>query len=137
MYEVEMQEMSAEFLPCWKAAGKHLDRQVDVGIHDSCRAHPHPPFLDHLSFRLGNQLFFVRVEDIEGEFTGPGSLDGLKHIAKTANGRACILPMKKGLSGQWVAVHSGWGLVDALTDLPINPAALVSDRDRDDAVGDS
>ena len=65
MYEIEMQEMSEAFLPCWKAAGIHLSKQVDGGIQSWLRAHPYPPFLEHLSFRLGNQLFFVRVEDVD------------------------------------------------------------------------
>mgnify|MGYP001373253204 CR=1 FL=1 len=32
MYEIEMQEMSEAFFPCWKAAGIHLSKQVDGGI---------------------------------------------------------------------------------------------------------
>jgi hypothetical protein len=28
MHNIEMQEMSPEFLKCWQAAGMHLDKQV-------------------------------------------------------------------------------------------------------------
>ena len=81
MYTIELQKMSPQFLDCWKAAGNHLNRQVQDGIQSWLRAHPFPPFLEHLSFRLGNQLFFIRVEDIDQDIEGPGSLAGLNTIA--------------------------------------------------------
>lgn len=31
MHEIEMQEMSAAFLHCWKAAGIHISEHVDGG----------------------------------------------------------------------------------------------------------
>lgn len=129
MYEIEMQEMSEDFLECWRAAGAHLNRRVDGGIRSWLRAHPYPPFLEHLSFRLGNQLFFVRVEDADGKVEGPGSLRGLESAARAANGRACILLMRKKMIGEaWVASKPGWGLSDAMSGEPIDPAALVSDE---------
>jgi hypothetical protein len=109
MYEIEMQEMSNGFFQCWKAAGVHLGNQVDGGIQSWLRAHPYPPFLEHLSFRLGNQLFFVRIEDADGRIQGPGSLSGLASVATAANGHACILPMKKLRSGAWAPQRPGWG----------------------------
>lgn len=74
MHNIEMQEMSPEFLKCWQAAGMHLDKQVQGGIKTWLRAHPYPPALKHFSFRLGNQLFFVRVEDVDGKVEGPGGM---------------------------------------------------------------
>jgi hypothetical protein len=129
MYEIEMQEMSEAFFPCWKAAGIHLGKQIDVGIQSWMRAHPYPPFLEHLSFRLGNQLFFVRIEDVDDKIRGPGSKRGLAAAAGAANGHACILPMKKRLFGDsWVAALPGWGLLDAVTGMPIDPVSLVTDE---------
>lgn len=129
MHDIEMQEMSQEFLKCWQAAGMHLNQQVDGGIQSWLRAHPYPPFLEHLSFRLGNQLLFIRVEDAEGKVDGPGSLRGLNAVAEGANGHACILPMKKKfLGGNWVPDNSGWGLLDAKTRKPIDPVSLVTDE---------
>jgi hypothetical protein len=128
MFEIEMQEMSDTFFPCWKAACIHLNKQVDGGIQSWLRAHPYPPFLEHLSFRLGNQLFFVRVEDVDGKVDGPGGLRGLAAVARAANGRACILPMKQLASGAWEADAPGWGLLDAETGKPIDPVALVTDE---------
>lgn len=129
MYEIEMHEMTNAFLPCWKAAGVHLSKQADGGLQTWLRAHPYPPFLEHLSFRLGNQLFFVRVEDVDGKVNGPGNPQGHVTAARDANGIACIMPMKrKFLSGDWVADAAGWGLLDASTGKPISPVELVSDQ---------
>ncbi len=117
MYEIEMNEISEAFFPCWKAAGIHLSKQVDGGIQSWLRAHPYPPFLEHLSFRLGNQLFFVRVDDVDGKVQGPGNPQGAVTAARSANGRACILPMKKKLfGGAWVADMPGWGLLAGRRD---------------------
>lgn len=128
MHDIEMQDMSEEFLKCWQAAGNHLNKQVDVGIQSWLRAHPYPPFLEHLSFRLGNQLFFIRVEDVDGNVPGPGILRGLHMIADGCQGHACIMPMKKKfLGGGWVPATDGWGLIDARTNHPINPVTLVTD----------
>jgi hypothetical protein len=129
MYEIDMQEMSEAFFSCWKAAGSHLNKQVDGDIQTWLRAHPYPPFLEHLSFRLGNQLFFVRVEDVDGKVKGPGSLRGLTAAARAANGHACVLPMKKKLfGGVWVTDARGWGLLDAETGSPLDPVALVTEE---------
>jgi hypothetical protein len=129
MYELDMSEISEAFFPCWQAAGIHLSKQVDGGIQSWLRAHPYPPFFEHLSFRLGNQLFFVRVLDVDEKVQGPGNPTGFIAAARSANGRACILPMKRKLfGGAWVANMPGWGLLDAETRRPIDPVALITDQ---------
>lgn len=129
MHNIEMHEMTEAFFPCWTAAGIHLSKQVDGGIQSWLRAHPYPPFLEHLSFRLGNQLFFVRIEDVDGKAQGPGTIRGLAAAARDGNGHACILPMKKKLfGGSWVADMPGWGLLNAETRKPINPVSLVTEE---------
>lgn len=129
MHNIEMQEMSPEFLKCWQAAGNHLNKQAQGGIQSWLRAHPYPPFLEHLSFRLGNQVFFVRVEDADKRIEGPGSMRGLMSIADGCKGHACIMPMKKKfLGGVWVTERGGWGLVDARTGAAVDPAMLITDQ---------
>jgi hypothetical protein len=119
--------MTQEFFECWQAAGNHLNEQIPGGIQFWLRGHPYPPFLEHLSFRLGNQLFFIRIEDVNGTVQGPGNLLGLNAVAKGNNGHACLLPMKKRLSGEWVPIaKSGWGLQDAATGEPVDPFSLVT-----------
>lgn len=60
MHTVETHEMTPAFYEIWRAAGQHLNSQVEGGIRSWLRAHVSPPILEHLSFRLGNQLFFIR-----------------------------------------------------------------------------
>ena len=128
MHEIEMHQMSDAFLACWKAAGTHLSGKAD-GHQTWLRAHPYPPFLEHLSFRLGNQLFFVRVEDVEGKITGPGNSKGHITAARLANGHACVMPMRRqSVGGAWSADMPGWGLLDAETGRPVDPVALVTDQ---------
>ena len=127
MHDIDMQEMSPEFFECWKAAYEHLNDQVDDGIHSWLRVHPYPPFLEHLSFRLCNQLFFVRIVDADSKIQPPGSMQGLFMIAEATGGHACILPMKRPYSvSPWVAEEPGWGLLDARTHKPVNPVVLVT-----------
>jgi len=129
MHNIEMQEMSPEFLKCWQAAALHLDKQVQGGINTWLRAHPYPPFLEHLSFRLGNQLFFVRVEAAGGKIAGPGNLQGLFSVAEGCQGHACVMPMKmKFFGGAWAAETGGWGLLDANSRAPVNAFELVTDK---------
>jgi len=128
MYEVETHDMKPEFLECWKAAGIHISNQVQGGLHSWLKATPYPPFLEHLSFRLGNQNFYIRVTDVSGDIDGPGSERGLFAIADGSNGHACFMPMRKKLLGGWVPDRAGWGLVDARTGKAVNPTDLVSDE---------
>jgi len=127
MYEIDSQEMTPDFFECWKAAGMHLNAQVQGGIQGWLRAHPYPPFLEHLSFRLGNQLFFIRIIDVDGKVSGPGTMNGLLNLANEANGHACLMPMKKSFPGRkWCSEEGGWGIVDASTNTPVDPTTLVS-----------
>src|SRR5690606_7790991 len=92
------------FLSCWIAAVNHLNKHLEGGIDFSYLAHPYAPFLEHLTFRVGNQLFFVRVEDVDGTVRGPGTIEGLNYVARLANGVACILPMRnQSEGGAWKA----------------------------------
>lgn len=126
MQHIHMAEFSNDFGYCWNAAGSHLQAQGQ-GALNWLKASLTPPFLEHFSFRLGNQLFFVRVEDVDKKVDSPGSLKGLLTIAKGCNGHACIMYMKR-TGEEWRCTVPGWGLVDAETEQPTNPVALVSDE---------
>ncbi len=126
MFTVPTIEMSREFHAVWLAAGQHLERQVDQGI-SWLKCDPRPPFLEHLSFRLGNQLFFIRVMAEDGSVEAPGHIGGLEAIAKGCNGHACLMPMRM-IRGEWRPLVPGWGLVDLVTELPVDPPALVTDE---------
>lgn len=126
MHNIEMQEVTPEFAEVWKIAGLHLDKQVQGGIKFWLRAHLNPPFLEHISFRLGNQLFFIRIVDEDGRVEGPAGINGLLSIANECGGHACLMPMKKKMFGGWGTVRSGWGLIDAGTGEAVDPIALVT-----------
>lgn len=128
MYQINAPEMSPEFFKAWQAAGIHLNSMIDGGIPSWLRAHPYPPFLEHLSFRLGNQLFFVRIVDSQGHIHGPGSMEGLLSVASRAEGHPCLMPMTFTPGRGWSAELPGWGLRNALTSQPVDPVSLVTDK---------
>ena len=57
----------------WQAAGLHIQNQVQGESKSWLRSHINPPFLEHLSFRFGNQLFYIRIQDVDDELDIPGS----------------------------------------------------------------
>ncbi len=121
-----MAEVSQEFAECWHAAGLHLQEQGQ-GALKWLRSHLAPPFLEHFSFRIGNQLFFVRVEDADDRVKGPSSIAGLFEVADGCKGHACLMPMIK-RGNEWRCAAPGWGLLDAHTEKILNPVALVTDE---------
>ena len=128
MYDIEMHDVSEEFARCWQAAGRHIQMQMQGPFRSWLKATLIPPFLEHLSFRLGNQLFFIRLGDVDGKLEIPGSLEGLQSIADGCKGHACLMPMHR-QAGRWPPDASGWGLLDAQTGGIFDPVALVSDVD--------
>lgn len=121
-----MAEFSDDFASCWNSVGRHLQNQAQGSLH-WLKATLIPPFLEHFSFRLGNQLFFVRIEDVEGIVESPGTLNGLLSIAKGCNGHACLMPMKRH-GNNWQCVLPDWGLQDVETGKLLNPVGLVTDE---------
>ena len=127
MHAIEMHEVSEEFARCWRAAGQHIQKQVQGPMNSWLKASLNPPFLEHLSIRLGNQLFFVRVEDVEGRLVVPGTRRGLLMIARECKGHACIMLVKE-KAGTWTPEVGGWGLVDANTGRAVDPLTFISDE---------
>ena len=127
MYDIEMDEPSENFARCWLASGRHLAASAQDGSVSWLKATLTPPFLEHLSFRIGNQLFFIRVEDAGGNIPGPGNPDGFRIIANGCNGVPCRMPMRQSGS-EWKPEFPGWGLIHAETSQPLNPVTLVSDE---------
>lgn len=124
---IEMHQPSEEFAKCWQAAGRFLSNKGDGNIN-WLKANLTPPFLEHLSFRLGNQLFYVQVIDVDGALETPGSTKGLETLATGCNGIACLMPMKK-IGGEWEATQNGWGLIELASNTSIEPVSFVSDEE--------
>ena len=128
MHEIEMHDVSEEFARCWQAAGRHLQIQMQGAASNWLKANLDPPFLEHLSFRLGNQLFFVRIEDVEERLRVPGSRSGLLSVAESCGGHGCLMPMRF-RGGIWTPDVMGWGLLNVRAAAErIDPVALVTDE---------
>lgn len=123
-----MGEVTEAFAACWQAAGVHLQEEAErAGLPLMwLKANLEPPFLEHLSFRFGNQLFFVRLEDADGAVQGPGSVGGLLAIAQGCQGHPCILQMRRN-GDEWRPARSGWGLNHATTGAHVVPPAMLTE----------
>jgi hypothetical protein len=82
---------------------------------------------EHLSFRIGNQLFFVFIEVPGVMLFDDRAQRLLSMVADEAKGIPCLLRVRK-TSGGYAVANPGWGLVHACTGRPVNPPALVSDE---------
>jgi hypothetical protein len=127
MHPIEMHEVSDEFAHCCLAAVQHIETRAEGRLRSWLKNNLHHPFLEHLSFRLGNQLFFIRLEDADGLLQLPGSRDGLFTVAAGCKGHPCIMPMQH-RAGRWTAQLPGWGLTDPRNGMSIDPIALITDE---------
>ena len=130
MHDVETNSPSPEFIRCWNAAGSHLQACGGSPEFRWLKATPIPPFLEHLSFALGNQLFFVRLVSKARTdaipLVTPGSPAGLQAISAGCNGHACVMPLDEGPDG-WQPVEPGWGLLHLETGKRVDPPSLATD----------
>jgi len=137
VFEIENHGMSQKYLAAWTFAYNYLNTRLRqctfewshpaFPLYSWRRNYPHPPCLDHLSFRCGNQLFFVRL-DVEFESV-PGSMAGLIRITKGNNGFACLFPIAE-KEGQFVATTGEWGLIDAISKEKIDPISKITSENQ-------
>jgi len=127
MENIEMDEATDAFRECWAAAGRHLAKQVQGGSLSWLKVSLVPPVLEHLSFRIGNQSFFIRVYDVDRKVDGPGNPKGYHYIAQKCEGHALLMPMRYRL-GEWQPDLPGWGLFDPENRLAVNPLDWVTDE---------
>ena len=133
IYSVFDFQPDGDFRECYLTAKKHLEIKSDGGLVWQ-KAWAAPPFLEHLSFGLGNQKFFIRLYDIDGQLECPPNEDGTVLAAEQFNGIACYLPMQK-KNNTWNVVGGGWGLFkhanrepEFPNDPPVNPTDLITDE---------
>ncbi|MBR7069952.1 MAG: hypothetical protein IKI30_05850, partial [Oxalobacter sp.] len=81
-------QATEEFIECWQAAGSWIQRKAEGNDIAWMRANLDLPLMEHLSFRLGNQLFFIRVTDADELIESPGTLEDLMKIAEACKGHA-------------------------------------------------
>ena len=125
-YDIKPFSITPDFKACWMAAGKHLNLRVRDAGASWLRAEL-PPFREHLSFALGNQIFFLQIMDAQSPKNGWVQPDRLNSVVKDANGIGCLMPMR--LENEtWRPIELGWGLIDYRSKEPINPFELVTDE---------
>lgn len=124
MYPVEQSPPSDDFKNAWSAAGQHIQKQADSGL-SWLRATLNPPMAEHLSFRIGNQIFFIFIE--AAEFSYPQGKELFDKVCLEAYAIPCLMPMKNWF-GKWKPSNSGWGLVHTKSNKVINPLDYVSNE---------
>ncbi len=123
MYEVEQGEIPREFEIAWQCARRHIKNMGQ----DAVQGFFTPSSLsmaEHLSFRLGNQLFFVYVDTDVLPFVGKRKEMFLGECHE-AEATPCVLKMEQ-RTVTFEPSHAGWGFVDPVTGSSINPTDLVS-----------
>ena len=129
MFPVEFETTSEDFVPCWRAAGMHLREVGDLGHTRFIRSNLTPIILEHHSFVLGNQIFFIYVCDVKNKVQPPSSVKGCIYAAELGNGVPCILEMRQEENGDWKPVNEGWGLKHAETNELMNPQDYMTNQD--------
>ncbi len=122
-----MNKITEEFETCWKAAGRHLISRVDNLNLRLLRDELVPPFLEHMAFIIGNQLFMINILPDDPNIQLPTSRDSCIEIAERANAVPCFMRMKK-VKGQWVPVDSEWGLTSEIHHTPLDPVSLITEE---------
>jgi len=123
-HAIEQDPPSNSFIAAWNTAGKHIQQQADTGFN-WLRANLNLPMAEHLSFRIGNQIFFVFIN--AAEFSHKFNGTAFNRVYKEANAIPCLLDMEESL-GSWKVSRAGWGLIHAETGKEINPLNYVSDE---------
>ena len=125
-YEIAPFEVTPEFEECWHSAGQHLNLRIRDSGASWLRAEL-PVFREHLSFALGNQLFFVQLYNVDEPTNGWWQSTRLSMAVEDANGIGCLMPMKL-RDGAWKPVEPGWGLIDMNSRLSLIPAEKVTEE---------
>ena len=99
---------SQDFKDCFALVKKHLLQKSDNGLVWQ-KSQPNPPFLEHLSFHLGNQKFFVTITDVDQELEVPSDINNAAHAARLFNGLPCAIFVEKS-DGKWSIIGEDWCL---------------------------
>jgi hypothetical protein len=118
--------MTSEFFQCLNSARNFLiEASADLPVH--WFGHPdRPTYREHLSFSLGNQLFFIYIDPDISEITGPSPVEETLRVAAQAEGIPCRMRMTQTDNG-WEPVNEDWGLENIVTGQPVHPPTLVTE----------
>lgn len=124
---------NAEFLRCYEVAAKLIEERFfkpnkKENFVRWLKFIAQPPFLEHLSFRIGNQLFCVRIVDVDGNLIVPGASAGVYLAAEEYRGVPLILSMRK-KDGVWAPTfRPGSEFFDPRTSETVDPLKLVTNE---------
>lgn len=128
-YNIPMREPCSEFIDAYNSMGRHFN-ELRKSMPESLsflRTQPVPPMIDHLSFKIGNQIFFVYMDPMDDSVEPVSNLDAMIEFAEDVTAIPCLMPMRRAGIG-WEPATSGWGLIDARTGKPVDPPDLVTDE---------
>lgn len=97
-----------DFKDCFAIVKEHLRQKSDNKLVWQ-KSQPYPPFLEHLSFHLGNQKFFVTIIDVDQKLKVPSDIYGAAHAARLFNGLPCAIFVAKS-EGKWSVIGEDWCL---------------------------
>jgi hypothetical protein len=128
-YNIPMRKPCSAFIDAYNSMGAHFNglRKMMPESFSFLRMQPVPPLLDHLSFKIGNQIFFVYMDPLDQSVEPVSNLGAMIDFAENSAAIPCLMLMKRTSLG-WEPATSGWGLVDARTGKPVNPPDLVTDE---------
>ena len=86
---------------------------------------PAPPWLEHFCFSLGNQIFFICIEDVDGQLQTPTDSSHCIHAASLVGGIPCVIQVKEA-DENWHPVTADWGLIHAQTRQTVDPPTYVT-----------
>jgi len=124
MYRIKQEKPSQDFEQAWLSARRFLAQKGGEGLK-WIRCDLNLPMAEHLSFIIGNQLFFVFVESAEVDLKNYQKL--FLNACSQANATPCLMPMRKRIAS-YETVAYGWGLVNAITGDLVDPFEMVSDE---------
>lgn len=124
MYVINQNEPSKKFQDAWAVALRYLHHQGKGDIN-WLRIQLNLPMAEHLSFYMGNQLFFIFVEAEEVKFEQHKKL--FLDASNVAGAIPCIIPMTRKVK-QYQTILPEWGLIHAETKKPIAPPKLITNE---------
>jgi len=132
VYVIDQEDPPEQFIQAWGAARDHINRLLP-SIPDGgwLRNNIFKPFSEHLSFRLGNQVFMVYVDPyIDGQSIYPCSGNRrhlFRRIVDDASAFGCILRMDR-TGEEFKPFFTNSGMIDISTDGPIEPSEKITDE---------
>jgi len=127
---IQHEDITEDFWAAWKHAMAYLVTYLKILEMKGevtpyvLRRNLNQPFVEHLSFGVGNGIFFVWVEMYDHIFDSSRKYF-LEH-ARNCGAVPCIMPLEE-KDGEWQPIENSI-LIDAYTRKPLYPLSLITDE---------